>query len=50
MHHVNTRGAKRTTHRSSRPSLSPYFVEDVAFTLSDVVAARTDDSGLLADR
>jgi len=50
MHHVNTRGAKRTTHRSPRPSLSPYFLEDVAFTLSDVLGARTDDSGFHADR
>jgi len=30
----------RTTQRWTRPSLSPYVVDDVAFTLSDIRLAR----------
>jgi hypothetical protein len=32
----------RTT-RSAKPALSPYFVEEIALTRSDILLARADD-------
>ena len=40
MHHPTTRQATRTTHRTQKSSLSPYVLDDVAFTLSDIRRAR----------
>ena len=40
MHHPTTRRATRTTHRTQKPSLDPYVLDDVAFTLSDILRAR----------
>ena len=40
MHHTRTRSATRTAHRTQKPSLDPYVLDDVAFTLSDILRAR----------
>ena len=40
MHHTRTRPATRTAHRTQKPSLDPYVLDDVAFTLSDILRAR----------
>jgi len=40
MHHTSPHGAKRTTHRSARPSISPYFVDDIGLTIADIQRAR----------
>ena len=44
MHHPRTdqRDDPFERHRSARPGLSPYYVDDLALTLSDIVRARTD--------
>ncbi|MGA2932201.1 MAG: hypothetical protein ABSE98_08970 [Acidimicrobiales bacterium] len=42
MHHSTTRRTTRTTHRTQRPSLSPYVLEDTALTLSDIRQARAE--------
>lgn len=42
MHHPTTRRATRTTHRTQKPSLDPYVLDDVAFTLSDILRARAE--------
>ena len=36
MHHATIHRTTRTTHRSQRPSLSPYLLDDTALTLSDI--------------
>jgi hypothetical protein len=43
-----TRGTKRT-HRTLRPSLNPYCIEDIGLTLGDVLRARAGDADTLAD-
>jgi hypothetical protein len=50
MHHVSSQRAERTTHRSQRPSISPYFVEDTGLTIADIQRARatTFDSASVA--
>ena len=40
MHHPTTRRATRATRRTQKPSLDPYVLDDVAFTLSDILRAR----------
>ena len=40
MHHPTTRLATRATRRTQKPSLDPYVLDDVAFTLSDILRAR----------
>jgi hypothetical protein len=40
MHHTSPHGAKRMTHRSPRPSISPYFIEDIGLTIADIQRAR----------
>ncbi len=42
MHHVSSHRAERTTHRSQRPSISPYFVEDTGLTIADIQRARNN--------
>ncbi len=42
MHHPTTRRATRRTHRTQKSSLSPYVLDDVAFTLSDIRRARAE--------
>ncbi|MGD0746447.1 MAG: hypothetical protein ABSB68_01385 [Acidimicrobiales bacterium] len=42
MHHSTTHRTTRTTHRSQRPSLSPYLLDDTALTLSDIRQARAE--------
>jgi hypothetical protein len=45
MHHTSPHRTKRTTHRSPRPSISPYLIEDIGLTLTDIQRARaTSDS------
>jgi hypothetical protein len=49
MHHVSHNRIKGTTHRSPRPSISPYFIEEIGLTIADVQRARADfDSALVA--
>jgi hypothetical protein len=43
MHHASPRRAKGTIHRSPRPSISPYFIEEIGLTIADVQRARTAD-------
>jgi hypothetical protein len=43
MHHTSHHRAERTTHRSPRPSISPYFIEEVGLTIADVQRARAAD-------
>lgn len=46
MHHQNRAAIERPrADRSSKPSLNPYYVDDVALTLSDVIRARQIESG-----
>lgn len=42
MHHSTTHRITRTTHRSQRPALSPYLLDDTALTLSDIRQARAE--------
>jgi len=49
MHHATTRQASRTTHRMSRPTLSPYLLDDVGLTLAEIRQAR-DESQLAESR
>lgn len=42
MHHPTTHRTTRTTHRSQRPSLSPYVLDDTALTLSEIRQARSE--------
>ena len=48
MHHATTRRAARTTHRTSRPALSPYLLDEVGLTLAEIRQARA--AGELAAR
>jgi hypothetical protein len=41
MRHSKPPQAERSSSRWVRPSLSPYVVDEVAFTLSDIRQART---------
>jgi hypothetical protein len=43
MHHVKSPKAVHTAARTTRPSLSPYLLDEVTLTLSDIRRARTDD-------
>jgi hypothetical protein len=48
---VSTRRPPQTrTNRSLKPSLSPYFVDDIALTLADVLRARAADVETVAGR
>lgn len=42
MHHPTTRQATRTTHRTSRPTLSPYLLDEVGLTLAEIRQARNE--------
>jgi hypothetical protein len=44
MHHTSPHQAKRTTHRSPRPSISPYFIDEIGLTISDIQRARAASS------
>jgi hypothetical protein len=46
MHHPTKRQASRTTHRTQKSSISPYVLDDVAFTLSDIRRARAEGEPL----
>ena len=43
MHHPTNRQTARTAHRTQKPSLNPYVLDEVAFTLSDIRRARESD-------
>jgi hypothetical protein len=45
MHHISPHGAERTTHRSPRPSFSPYFIDDIGLTIADIQRARAAAAG-----
>ena len=51
MRHPTTKKMQKSqTSRSSKPALSPYFVDEFAMTMSDVIRARSiDRSSALAD-
>lgn len=45
MHHPTRPTADRMrTERSTKPSVNPYYVDDVALTLTDVLRARRAES------
>ena len=52
MHHVTPLRTKGTTHRSPRPSISPYFIDEIGLTMADIRRARTAnvDSASVANR
>ena len=37
MNRTGTRRTVRTTHHTRRPSLSPYYLDDTAFTLAEIL-------------
>jgi hypothetical protein len=43
MYHASPHRAKATTHRSPRPSISPYFIEEIGLTIADIQRARAAD-------
>ena len=43
MNRTGTRRTVRTTHRTRRPSLSPYCMDDTAFTLAEILRDRALD-------
>lgn len=46
MHHqMRTVTEPKMVERSTKPSLNPYYVDDVAMTLTDIVRARGADRG-----
>jgi hypothetical protein len=40
MNRSETRQTIRTTHRTQRASMNPYYMDDTAFTLSDILRDR----------
>lgn len=51
MHHkMRTATERKMIERSTKPSLNPYYVDDVAMTLTDIVQARGADRGLAVRR
>lgn len=44
MDRTAARRTARTTHRSRRPSLSPYFMDDTAFTRAEILRDRSAES------
>ncbi len=44
MNRTGIRHTVRTTHRTRRPSLNPYFMDDTAFTLADILRDRALDT------
>ncbi len=43
MNRTTTRKTVRTTHRTRRASLNPYYMDDTAFTLGDILRERASD-------
>ncbi len=41
---TGTRPTVRTMHRTRRPSLNPYYMDDTAFTLADILRDRVLDA------
>ena len=39
----NNRSGTSRTSRSAKPALSPYFVDEIALTRSDILMARAED-------
>lgn len=51
MHHrIRSAAEPKRTERSTKPSLNPYYVDDVAMTLTDIMRARGTDRASVADR
>ena len=44
MNRTGTRRTVRTTYRNRRPSLSPYYMDDTAFTRADILGDRALDT------
>ena len=40
MNRTASRQTVRTTHRTRRASLNPYYMDDIAFTLADILRDR----------
>ena len=40
MHHATPHRVQGTTRRSPRPSISPYFIEEIGLTMADIQRAR----------
>lgn len=43
MNRTGSRQTIRTTHRTQRSSMNPYYMDDIAFTLSDILRDRAMD-------
>lgn len=41
MHRTSAEKSEHVTRRSARPSLNPYFMEEIGLTLADVQRARS---------
>jgi hypothetical protein len=50
MHHAASKRPVRSTHRSSQRSLSPYFIDECALTVTEINRARAADVGLVVGR
>lgn len=50
MHHRTAQHPEVEKSRSPKPALNPYYLEDVAMTLSDVLRARGLDRPVAAHR
>jgi len=44
MNHTRIRRAVPKTHRTRRPSLNPYYMDETAFTLADILRNRAMDT------
>ena len=40
MHHATSHRIQGTIRRSPRPSISPYFIDEIGLTLADIQRAR----------
>jgi hypothetical protein len=49
-HKMRTATEPKMMERSTKPSLNPYYVDDVAMTLTDIMRARGADRGSVASR
>jgi hypothetical protein len=44
MTRTESRRIARSTHRATRPSLNPYFMDDTAFTRADILRDRATNA------
>ncbi len=44
MNRTASRQTRRTEHRTQKPSMNPYYMDDTAFTLADIRRDRAMDT------